>query len=110
MKNYTLVINYDYCTGCHSCEVACRNEQNLALDQWGIKISEFGPMKLDGKWEWNNVPVPTSLCDLCIDRIEQGLEPACVQSCLAACMEAVPTEEVPARLAALGKKTVCFIP
>ncbi|HBT95151.1 MAG TPA: oxidoreductase, partial [Coriobacteriia bacterium] len=25
-----ILINYEYCTGCHSCEVACRNELGLS--------------------------------------------------------------------------------
>ena len=74
MTHYGLLIDNEYCTGCHSCEVACKNEHDLPLGQWGIKVLELGPWKLmDGKhWEYRYVPVPTSYCDLCADRVEAG--------------------------------------
>ncbi|RLF04803.1 MAG: oxidoreductase, partial [Thermoprotei archaeon] len=35
MPKYGLLIDYEYCTGCHTCEVACKQEHNLQPDQWG---------------------------------------------------------------------------
>ena len=44
MKKHALLIDYKYCTGCHSCEVACRQEKGIeSQDEWGIKLAEFGP-------------------------------------------------------------------
>ena len=54
--------------------------------------------------------VPSSLCDLCESRLEEGKKPACVHHCLAKCMEAVPLEEVPVRLAELGDGVAVFVP
>ena len=111
MKKHALIIDYKYCTGCHSCEVACRQEKGIeSQDEWGIKLAEFGPERLGGEWYWNYVPVPSSLCDLCEDRIGQGKLPACVHHCLAKCMEAVPLEEAGARMAELGEGVTCFLP
>ncbi len=112
MTNYALLIDYKYCTGCHSCEVACRNEKQIeSQDEWGIKLTELGPERLGGEWYWDYVPVPSSLCDLCADRLEAGKKPACAHHCLAKCMEAVPLEEAGARMAELGGKGVAvFLP
>ena len=110
MEKSALIIDYKYCTGCQTCVVACRKEKDLPVDQWGIKLSEQGPMKLGNKWNWNYVPIPTSLCDLCEDRIDKGLKPACAHHCLAQCMEVVPLSEVSAVLADMGDGVVCFIP
>lgn len=110
MKEYALIIDYKYCTGCHSCEIACRNEKGLPLDEWGIKVNQFGPEKLGGEWSWNYVPTLSNLCDLCVERIEQGLKPACVHHCLALCMEAVKVEDVSATLAKYGDGVACYIP
>ena len=111
MKKHALLIDYKYCTGCHSCEVACRQEKGIeSQDEWGIKLAEFGPERLGGEWYWNYVPVPSSLCDLCEDRIGQGKLPACVHHCLAQCMELVPVEGLSAAMAAHGKKVTCYIP
>ena len=45
MSQNGLLIDNEYCTGCHSCEVACKNEKELPLGQWGIKVLELGPWK-----------------------------------------------------------------
>ena len=112
MTTHALLIDYKYCTGCHSCEVACRQEKRIeSQEEWGIKLAEFGPEKMAGEWYWDYVAVPSSLCDLCADRIAEGKQPACVHHCLAKCMEAVTLEELPVRMAELGGKGVaCFLP
>ena len=111
MSKHVLLIDYKYCTGCHTCEVACRNEKAIgSQDEWGIKLTELGPERLGGKWYWDFVPVPSSLCDLCEGRIEAGKRPSCVHHCLAKCMEAVTLEELPGRMAELGEGVAVFMP
>jgi len=106
-----LLIDYEYCTGCHSCEVACRNEKKIPRDKWGIKLTEVGPWQVSGdKWEWNYIPVPTELCDLCKDRVENGEKPSCVHHCLGQAMECGPVEELAKKMVEKGKKVVLFIP
>ena len=57
-RTHGLLIDYEYCTNCHSCEVACQMHLGLAPEQWGIKVSEYGPIKnVNGDWEWTFVPV-----------------------------------------------------
>ncbi len=110
MTKYGLVIDYKYCTGCNTCVVACRKEKGLPVEEWGIKVNKMGPEKLGGVWSFDYVPVPSRLCDLCVDRIERGEKPACVHHCLAFCMEAVPVEEISGRMQELGDKVVCYLP
>lgn len=110
MTEYAMIVDYKYCTGCHACEVSCRNEHGIPLDEWGIKVTEHGPVKLGGEWMWNYVPVPSDLCDFCVDRIEEGEKPACVHHCLAQCMEVVPLGNVAERMREAGKSVACFVP
>lgn len=110
MKN-GLLINYAYCSGCHSCEIACKNEHDIPLGKWGIKVTEDGPWKLpNGEWHWDCVPVPTELCDLCADRVAEGREPSCVQHCQAKVMRYGSVEELAKKADDLGKKVVIFLP
>ena len=86
-----ILINYEYCTGCHSCEVACKKQLGLAKGEFGIKLTETGPFKYEtgdqaGKWEWFYLPVLTKACDMCEDRVAKGKMPMCVQHCQAWCM------------------------
>lgn len=112
MAEYGLLIDNKYCTGCHSCEISCRNEHNLPLGQWGIKILELGPWQLEDKkhWEHRYVPIPTSLCDLCADRTAAGERPACVLHCLASCMEYGPVDELSKKMKESGNKVSLFVP
>ena len=90
-KAYGLLINYEYCTGCMSCEMACSVEHDIPVGQYGIKMVEVGPWQIDKKnWQLDYVPIPTDMCDLCAGRIAKGKKPTCVKHCQSLCMEYGP--------------------
>lgn len=105
-----MIIDYKYCTGCHACEVSCRNEHGFPLDQCGIKVPDSRPERAGERWAWYYIPTPTDLCDFCEGRAAMGQDAACVHHCLAQCMEIVDVAEASARLASLGRGAVCFVP
>ena len=108
---YAMIVDYGYCTGCESCVVSCAKEKGLSQGEWGMKVVQIGPEKLCGKWEWDYLPVPSSVCDLCAGRIEEGVKPLCELHCLANVIEVVPVEDVGERMAALGhRKVTCYLP
>ena len=57
-------------------------------------------------FNWNKIPVPTDLCDLCADRLAQGKDPTCVHHCLADCMSFGTVEEMAAELARKPKQVL----
>ena len=90
-----ILINYDYCTGCHSCEVACKKILGLPKGEFGIKVAEVGPFQyseregVKGVWEWTYLPIITQACDLCADRTGQARCPcACSTARHGACTTA----------------------
>lgn len=98
-----ILVNYEYCTGCHSCEVACKKYLGLGEGEFGIKLSETGPFEYEngrhaGRWEWSYLPVLTHACNGCVDRTEKGKMPMCVQHCQAWCMYYGDTAELAARI------------
>ena len=100
MGAYGLLIDYEFCTGCQSCEVACKEEHRIPVGQWGIHLLDDGPWECsDGKFNWNKIPVPTRLCDLCAERTAKGKQPSCVHHCLAGVMQYGPVEELARELA-----------
>ena len=105
-----MLVNFAFCTGCHSCEVSCRKEKGLPLDEWGIQVQQIGPDKLGDVWEFDYVPVPSRLCDLCTDRRAEGNKALCELHCLANVIEILPAEQAAERMVQLGSKTSCFIP
>jgi Fe-S-cluster-containing dehydrogenase component len=91
---YGLLIDYEYCTGCHTCEVACAQEHHWSAGMAGIKVIEVVQKLPNDKAYLTYLPFPTELCILCAGRTKKGLEPACVQHCMAACMKYARIEEL----------------
>ncbi|MCL5961401.1 MAG: 4Fe-4S dicluster domain-containing protein [Chloroflexi bacterium] len=137
MATKVLLTDIDLCYGCHSCEVACKQEHNLPAGPRWIRVVKVGPQRLGGKLVMNFNPShcqhcakPACLeacpedaiskrtdgivvyhddrctgcmacieacpfgspqfneqkgvvqkCDLCVQRVDQGLDPACVHHC-----------------------------
>ena len=114
-RNQGLLINFGYCTGCHACEVACQKAHGWNYDQFGIKLTQIGPMEtnsdpMNRKWEWDFVPVPLDMCDFCADRLAEGKDPSCVHHCLAKVIEYGSVEELATRMLEIGSKTAVYLP
>ncbi len=42
MSEYAMLIDYEYCTGCKSCEVACKQEYHRPSGRvGGVEVKEF---------------------------------------------------------------------
>jgi Fe-S-cluster-containing dehydrogenase component len=109
-ETYGLLIDYEYCTGCQSCVVSCKEEHNYPVGKWGIRVYEDGPWNIEGDmYNFNYIPFPTDLCDLCADRTAKGREPICVHHCLANCMVYGPVKELAERMASKPKQ-VLWVP
>lgn len=110
MPNHGLLIDYEFCTGCHSCEMACKVEKGLPEGEWGIRVSQQGPQRIaEDVWDYFFVPIPTALCDLCAERVKEGRLPTCVHHCQALVMEYGTVEELSQKLIEKPKQ-VLFVP
>lgn len=110
-KAYGLLINYEYCTGCGTCEIACSVDKDIPIGRYGIKMAEVGPWEIEHKkWQNDIVPIPTDECDLCAQRVEKGKKPMCVKHCQSLCMEYGPVEELAKKMAQTHTKYVLFAP
>lgn len=94
-KKMGMLIDYEYCTGCHSCEVSCKQRFDLATGTFGIKLSQNGPWQHnEDRWEMNFFPIPTEFCDFCASRIEEGKKALCEQHCQALCLTVAPVADL----------------
>jgi Fe-S-cluster-containing dehydrogenase component len=85
MPRNGLLIQYEWCTGCHACEVACKQEHSFSDGMVGIRVDELVTASPD-KVHVDYVPITTRFCDLCADRTGRGEPPACVKHCQATCI------------------------
>jgi len=108
MAKKGLLINYDYCTGCHTCEVACKQEHGYPAGLWGIMVKEF-THDTPGKVQVDFLPFPTDMCDLCAVRTREGEQPACVKHCMSACMAYGDVSEL-AKMLETTPRSAIFVP
>ena len=83
-----MLVDYEWCSGCHTCEMACAVELTHARfpeGRCGVKVHEEGVYPIgDDRWTDIFVPVFTDLCDQCAERLAGGAaEPTCVKHCQA---------------------------
>jgi anaerobic dimethyl sulfoxide reductase subunit B (iron-sulfur subunit) len=98
MARYAILIDYDYCTGCHSCEVACQQEHDYPVGTNGIVVKEY-EYEADRRVRIDYLPFFTQHCDLCKARRGRDEMPACVRHCQSRCMEFGETSDLAARMA-----------
>lgn len=95
-----LLFEIEYCTGCFTCTVACKQENHYEPGFWGIKVTEQIYEKPNGAVQIDYVPFPTTLCTLCAKRISKGEDvvPSCVRHCQAQCIEYGEVSELAKKL------------
>ncbi len=74
-KNGLIMIDAKRCMGCQYCVVACPYMARFFNE--GRAPPEGVPVMADDRERWGTV----EKCDFCIDRVEAGGQPACVESC-----------------------------
>jgi molybdopterin-containing oxidoreductase family iron-sulfur binding subunit len=79
-----VMVDDDKCIGCGSCAVACPYDQRSQMDADNLKDGMYGNGNLTafekggyGRW----TPGTITKCDFCSQRVDAGLEPACVVTC-----------------------------
>lgn len=107
MAKHGILIDYQYCTGCHSCEVACQQENGYEAGQFGITVTEY-VLKGKNGLTIDYVPFMTDLCNLCLAREKQGKKPACVKHCLARCLLFGKVDDLMVEVKKMPKSLVFF--
>ena len=84
-----VMVDDDKCIGCSSCSVACPYDQRTQMDAQNFLDGLFGngeltPFEEQGYGRYT--PGTVTKCDFCSQRVDVGLDPACVSSCPTRCM------------------------
>ena len=86
MPQNGLLVEYEYCSGCRTCEVACKQEHNYPVGKGGIYLNEIITENNNGRIRIDYIPFLTQHCNLCAARTAKGELPSCVKHCESACM------------------------
>lgn len=104
-EQYGILVDYEWCSGCRACEVACQMELKLPAGRFGIKITEIGPWQIEGdRWQDTFIPSFTDECTLCAQRVEKGKLPSCVHHCQAAILKFGSVDELTPHLREKNKQ------
>ena len=88
MTGKGILVDYHWCCGCHTCEVACKQEHSFGETELpGVKVFQLGPDDMAGRLNVYWHPVFTDNCDLCAELTKRGERPACVKHCMTRCLE-----------------------
>ena len=106
-----ILVDYEWCSGCHTCEMACTVElthKDFPEGHCGVKIHEEGIYQIgEDKWTDINMPIFTDLCDLCEERLAAGeSEPSCVKHCQSRCLQFGELDELFAKLSEKPKQVL----
>lgn len=75
-----VLIDYDMCVGCRACMMACPYDIRFYVRE----IGSYYPAGLTPCEEYGYANFQTGVvqkCNFCVERVEGGLEPACVEVC-----------------------------
>jgi len=79
-KDNLVLVDQDKCIGCHSCVVACPYQARfIPASDKGYYGAEKTPYEEVTYREWQ--AGTAQKCTLCVHRIDEGLEPSCVETC-----------------------------
>lgn len=109
MAKYGLLIHYDFCTGCHTCAVACQQEHDYPAGKCGIRVTEHVYEAIKKPVAIDYLPFVTELCDLCASRQKSGEEPACVKHCQSFCMKFGELDKL-VKIMKVESRSVLFTP
>ena len=76
-----MLVNLDRCIGCHSCEIACKQENKVPEGTKRIEVKQIGPATLNGKTRMDYIPLMNNGCTLCAHIVKVGRGTACEESC-----------------------------
>ncbi|NIN96381.1 MAG: 4Fe-4S dicluster domain-containing protein [Anaerolineae bacterium] len=78
-----VAVDYDKCMGCRYCEVACPYDARTFVDGIEPYYPDFGFTPYEELMFKKHQAGVVEKCNFCLERVEQGQEPACVQTCIA---------------------------
>lgn len=82
LENGIVTIDSEKCIGCRYCMVACPyNARYFNYNDSEGYYPGFGATPLEAAFETEHPIGTVQKCDFCLDLVEAGEEPACVQTC-----------------------------
>lgn len=76
-----VAVDYDKCMGCRYCEIACPYGARTFVEAIKPYYPKFGFTPYEQMMYKKHQEGVVEKCNFCLERVEKGEEPACVQTC-----------------------------
>lgn len=106
-----ILVDYYYCSGCHTCEIACAVSHDLPNEEAGVVLNHVGPWEAtDHTWQEDFIPFFTKNCNLCSqgEAAHDGT-PMCVHHCQSQCIRIGEVDELTRELSAKPNQALYVI-
>ena len=87
-----MLLNTDSCTGCYSCQSACRDINRVPFEEKWLEVVRRKPTVIDGDLRLYHLLAPA--LDKCAECVERENPPLCVKVCMANCLYVAPVEKL----------------
>ncbi|MBN1537921.1 MAG: hypothetical protein JW908_14375 [Anaerolineales bacterium] len=87
-----MLVDLDRCTGCYSCQTACRETHHYGYDETWMQVVRRDPVLVDGKLRLYHLLAPS--LDKCAICVEAGTEPLCTKVCMGKCLFVAPVSKL----------------
>jgi Fe-S-cluster-containing dehydrogenase component len=96
-----VLLNAERCTGCYSCQSACRDTNHVPFEEKWLEVVRRKPVMIDGELNlYHLLAPPLEKCQECVERENP---PLCERVCMASCIYVRPVEQLLPLLKTKGK-------
>lgn len=99
-----MLVLLDDCTGCYSCQTACREVNHYSYDEKWLEVVRRDPVVVDGKLRMYHLLAPS--LDKCAECVKKDPTPLCVKVCMGDCLFVAPVAKL---LPVLEKQEKCLL-
>ncbi len=96
-----VLLNAERCTGCYSCQSACREANHVPLEEKWLEVVRRKPVIVDGELNLYHLLAPT--LEKCAECVERQNPPLCERVCMASCLYVAPVDKLLPLLKNKGK-------
>lgn len=108
LMSLAMMIDYEFCSGCCECELACIISHGGDPDAVGIRVMKLGPWRRpDGFIQLDFLPVVSDWCDLCKGQQSESFTTECARRCPNNCINCGTIEEL-THYSELKPKTILY--
>jgi Fe-S-cluster-containing dehydrogenase component len=87
-----MLIDLKRCTGCFSCQTACRETNGYSYDEYWLQVVRRDPVLVDGELRMYHILAPS--LDKCAECVARESPPLCEKVCMGKALFVAPVEKL----------------